>query len=76
MGPLEIVLVIGAVLMLALLAYAVRQRPTGDAPTSRPARSAFQRFYDTQEHSDAFAEERASGRPGPHERMGPGARRP
>jgi hypothetical protein len=64
----DVIWITAAVLGLLLLVLAVRHRARGDAPTGRPARTAVERWWDTQEHSDVYDEEDRAGRLGPHER--------
>ena len=47
---------VAAILFLALLAWGFTKRPRGGGRTSTPSRNAFERFWDTPEHSETYGE--------------------
>lgn len=61
MEALTWLFVIGALLALGLIAFALTRGPRGDGPPPGRARNAFERFWDTPEHSEAWDEEAERG---------------
>jgi hypothetical protein len=49
---------VAVVMGAMLLAFALTRSARGQAPESRSPEGALERFWDTQEHSDAWEEER------------------
>ena len=54
MDPIDLMFVIAALLGLGLLVFALSQKTSRRGPPPRRSRNAFERFWDTPEHSEAW----------------------
>lgn len=59
MDPVAIMFVIAVLLGLGLLVFALTQKTRRPGPPPRRSRNAFERFWDTPEHSQASEQDAA-----------------